>query len=98
MNIEYTADISGDQVIFNLIAVNDSTIEDYTSEDGFLIMKKVSGGSDGLVGYGTLTINFDTNHLPLILCTPHYEHKQDLFDVIDRIAKNIGILNGDILP
>lgn len=98
MRAEYTADIIGDQVVFTLTAVNDPSLDNYTSEDGFLTLQRVCGGSDGWLGYGGLSVTFSPSHLPFTITTPHYEHAQDLTDIMERITRNMEILNGDVLP
>lgn len=93
--IEYTAVITGDQVVFTLNAINNPSLEDYKSEDGFLTLRRVYGGSDGWLGYGGLCIDYSTEHLPLTLTSPQYEHAQDLADIMERITRNMEVLNGD---
>jgi hypothetical protein len=96
--IEYTAGIIGDQVVFTLNAINDPSLEDYQSEDGFLTLRKVAGGSDGWLGYGGLCVYYCPDCLPIALESPHYEHAQDLNDTLERITRNMEILNGYVLP
>lgn len=98
MRAEYTAEIIGDQVVFTLATVNDPSLDNYTSEDGFLTLQRVRGGSDGWLGYGGLCVTFDDRYLPLTLESPHYEHAQDLTDLMERITRNMEIVNGDVLP
>lgn len=98
MLIDYTADISGDQVVFTLSAINDPSLEDYQSEDGFLTLRKVAGGSEGWLGYGGLSITFSPAHLPFTITTPHYEHASDLAHVMEQITRTMEELNGDVLP
>jgi len=97
MRIEYSADIVDDQVVFTLTSVNDPSLDDYQSEDGFLTLRKVAGGSDGWMGYGGLCVYYCTDCLPVTLKSPHYEHAQDLTDLMERITRNMEIVNGDVL-
>lgn len=96
--IRYEADIAGDQVICTIHAVDNPSLTDYQSEDGFLTLQRVCGGSDGWLGYGGLCVTFDDRYLPLTLESPHYEHAQDLTDLMERITRNMEIVNGDVLP
>lgn len=96
--IRYEADIAGDQVICTIHAVDNPSLTDYQSEDGFLTLQRVRGGSDGWLGYGGLCVTFDDRYLPLTLESPHYEHAQDLTDLMERITRNMEIVNGDVLP
>ena len=97
--IDYTAEIVGDQVVFTLRQFENPLFETYTSDDGFLSIICVNGKSDGWLGYGGLQIYLCDECLPLTLRTPHYEHEQDLLDVLTKIEKNMKELDrGDVLP
>jgi hypothetical protein len=99
MNIDYTAEIVGNQVVFKLNSINDIFPEKYQSDDGFLIINRYSAGeSNGLFGYGALIIFLSNTDLPFTIQTPHYEYDQDLEDIMFKITKNMEIVNGDVLP
>ena len=99
MRAQYTADIAGDQVSFTLTAVNDPSLDNYTSEDGFLTLRRVRGGCDGWLGYGGLCITFDDRHLPITVTSPHYEHASDLDHVMDAVTRELAVLNSlSVLP
>ena len=97
--IDYTCGIIDDQVVFNLQNCDLGNTDTYVSKDGFLSIIKVNGASNGWLGYGGMQIYLCDKCLPLTLETPHYEHLQDLLDVINRIHKNFEELeSGNVLP
>lgn len=96
--VKYEADIAGNQVICTIHAVENPSLTDYQSEDGFLTLREVAGGSDGWLGYGGLCLYYCSDCLPITLKSPHYEHAQDLTDLMERITRNMEIVNGHVLP
>jgi hypothetical protein len=96
--LDYSVELIEDQVVFTLNYYNSPSFEHYTSPDGFLSIMVVAGQSDGWLGYGGMQIYLCTECFPIVLKTPHYEHAQDLTDVIDRIETNMQLLKyGNIL-
>ena len=97
--IDYSAQIIGDQVVFTLNQFDNPPFDIYNSSDGFLSIMCVNGKSDGWLGYGGMQIYLCEKCVPVTLTTPHYEHEQDLIDVMERIHKNFEELkSGNVLP
>lgn len=90
--IDWEARVVGDQVQYRLLRV-DPSLTEYRSEDGFFTLHLCGGYSQGTFGYGELTVWAGDDELTLL--TPHYEHEQDLLDIMERVTKAMEGVNGN---
>lgn len=97
MSLNYKLTQANNQITIEILSMNFGD-EQYISDDNFLLITKVAGGTCGNYGYGGLCIFCDPAYLPITLATPQYEYEQDLIDVTERTKANIKRFNGNVLP